>query len=147
MEYSKERILALISHIHRLSSDFTKKFLSQKGGYASSHGFILYLLSCEEELSMGEIAERINRDKSTATALIKKLNDEGLTETFTSPDDNRKKIIRLTQKGRDFNSFTSEISSSLLAECWKDFTEDEQEQLLALLQKISRNLEATSIKQ
>ncbi len=146
MEYSTDRILALISHIHRLSSDYTKKFLSQKGGYASSHGFILYLLSCEEELSMGEIAERINRDKSTATALIKKLNDEGLTETFSSPDDNRKKMIRLTQKGRDFNSFTSEISSSLLAECWKNFSEEEQDKLLSLLQKISTNLETAALK-
>lgn len=141
MKYSKSRILALISRIHSLSSEYTRKFLAEKGDYSSSHGFILYLLSCEPELSMGELTARINRDKSTTTALVKKLIDDGLIETFTSPSDSRKKLVRLTEKGSNFSGFTSEISSSLMNICWKSFTEEEKEKLLELLNRMKENLD------
>ena len=140
MNHSTSLILALVSRIHSLSAEYTRKFLSEKGDYSSSHGFILYLLSTEGELAMGDIARRINRNKSTATALIKKLSDEDLVETFSSSQDNRKKYVRLTSRGKNFNCLTSEISSSLLSVCWKNFRDDEKENLLTLLEKMEKNL-------
>ena len=141
MEYSTEKVLSLISRIHTLGSDFTKRFLTEKGCFSSSHGFILYWLSVEHELTMGELSERINRDKSTTTILVKKLLEEGLVEVFRSGKDSRKRLVRLTKKGSDLSPMTEGISRTLMEACYKDFSEEEKNTLLFLLKKLCINLE------
>ncbi len=97
-------------------------------------------------MSMGEIAKKINRDKSTTTVLIRKLIDEKLVKSASSSKDSRKKIISLTAEGKKYNNFTSEISSKLLSICYKNFSAEEKETLLNLLEKMSANLETEEAK-
>ncbi|MCR5081011.1 MAG: MarR family winged helix-turn-helix transcriptional regulator [Treponema sp.] len=141
MNYSKQSIVALISHIHTKTQEFTNKFLSQKGNFVSSHGFILYQLSVNEKLSMGELSRLINRNKSTTTTLVKKLTEEGLVELKQSETDSRIKYIFLTEKGHEYKDFTGDISKELLSACYKNFSETEKDQLLSLLLKMSRNFD------
>ena len=141
MQYTQDSVVSLISHLHTVTADFTNRRLPEKRKLVSSHGFILYLLSIEKQLSKKEIAERINRDKSTTTVLIRRLVEEGLVEETSSPDDNRIKLISLTEKGRRMNSMTGEISKSLLDVCYRGFTEEEKSTLLSLLLKMNSNVE------
>ncbi len=141
MQYTQDSVVSLISHLHTVTADFTNRRLPEKRKFVSSHGFILYLLSIEKQLSKKEIAERINRDKSTTTVLIRRLVEEGLVEETSSPDDNRIKLISLTEKGRRMNSMTGEISKSLLDVCYRGFTEEEKSTLLSLLLKMNSNVE------
>ena len=141
MEYTQDSVVSLISHIHTITADFTNRKLSEKGKFVSSHGFILYLLSIEKQLSKKEIAQKINRDKSTATVLIRRLIDEGLVEETSSPDDNRIKLISLTDKGKKLNDTTSGISKSLLEVCYRGFSDEEKSTLLSLLLKMNANVE------
>ncbi len=141
MDYSKDTIPSLISHIHTLAADFTGSRLSTKAKLVSSHGFILYLLSREGRLTKSEIAERINRNRSTTTVLLRKLLDEKYIKETVDKNDNRKKYISLTEKGKKTNAMTSAISSELQEACWKNFTEAEKENLLKLLCKVNDNLE------
>lgn len=92
-------------------------------------------------MTMGQIAEKINRDKSTTTVLIKKLLGKGLVKTENCSEDSRKKIISLTEDGKKYNALTGGISRQLLEACYKDFTGEEKETLLKLLVKMSRNIE------
>ena len=101
MQYNISSVISLISHIHTETADFTNKRLAEKGKLISSHGFILFQLSEEEKLTMGEISKRINRDKSTTTVLIKKLKEQGLVQEEPSKDDSRIKYISLTKKGKE----------------------------------------------
>lgn len=144
MKYSVDNVISLISHIHSQTADFTKKLLDKKGKYASSHGFILFQLSENDTLTMGELSERINRDKSTTTALTKKLLEEGLVKTENCPTDSRKKYISLTEDGEKYNSLTGDISRELLAVCYDGFTEEEKTTLLNLLEKMNNNLHRTN---
>lgn len=141
MEYNVNSVISLISRIHTQTAEFTNKMLASHN-FVSSHGFILFLLSENSEMSMGEIAKKINRDKSTTTFLIRKLIDEKLVKSMPSSKDNRKKIISLTVEGKKYNNFTSEISNKLLSICYKNFSMEEKETLLNLLEKMSLNLEA-----
>ena len=141
MEYNVNSVISLISRIHTQTAEFTNKMLASHK-FVSSHGFILFLLSENSEMSMGEIAKKINRDKSTTTFLIRKLIDEKLVKSMPSSKDNRKKIISLTVEGKKYNNFTSEISNKLLSICYKNFSMEEKETLLNLLEKMSLNLEA-----
>ena len=141
LEYTQDSVVSLISHLHTVTADFTNRRLPEKGKFVSSHGFILYLLSIEKQLSKKEIAERINRDKSTTTVLIRRLVEEGLVEEQSDRRDNRIKLISLTEKGRRMNSMTGEISKSLLDVCYRGFTEEEKSTLLSLLLKMNSNVE------
>lgn len=131
----------LLSHIHSQSSDFLQKKLAEKGfkNFASSHGNILFQLSRAENLKMNELSKIINRDKSTTTVLVRKLEQDGLVKTESSREDKRIKIVSLTDKGKEYNCITNNISSELLETFYKDFSDEEKDLFTKLLIKIAGN--------
>lgn len=143
MKYTISSTLSLISHIHSEAAGFLGKKLVEKGleSLASSHGFILFILSKEKSMQMGELSSAINRDKSTTTALVKKLEKLGFVKTEKSAEDSRKKIITLTEKGKKYNETTAALSKELLAKAFKGFSDEEKNSLLSHLCKLSDNLE------
>ncbi len=140
MEYTVDSLVSLISRIHSNAAEFTNRRLSDKN-IVSSHGFILYLLSVNGSMTMGEIARSINRDRSTTTVLVRRLKEDGLVKEDASKTDGRSKNISLTAKGKKMNSRTASISSDLLSVCYKNFSAAEKEQLLSLLLKFNENIE------
>lgn len=141
MNYSTSKIVSLISHIHASSQDFTNQRLSSENGLVSSHGFILFLLKENQQMTMSELAKTINRDKSTTTVLVRKLKDLGLVKEIQCVEDSRKKYISLTEKGNKMNDFTASISQELLEVCYTDFSEEEKTTLLTLLKKMATNID------
>ena len=131
----------LLSHIHSQSSDFLQKKLAEKGfeNFASSHGNILFQLSVNEKMTMGDLAEKINRDKSTTTVLVRKLEAAGFLTGSSDPSDKRSRIIFLTPKGKQFNKTAKALSEELLSTFYKDFTDEEKSTFLRLLLKIQNN--------
>ena len=107
---------------------------------ATSHGNILFVLSRFKSLSLGELAEKINRDKSTATVLVRKLEKEGFIFMEKDSSDSRKKIIRLSENGMKFNSATENLSRQLISSAFSSFSDNEKEELLSLLYRIYENL-------
>jgi len=141
MQYDISSTVSLVSHIHSISADFLRLRLNELGlpELSSSHGFILFLLSKENEMTMGDISRRINRDKSTTTVLIRKLEKNGLVQSISNEKDGRSKFIRLTEKGKEYNEETSKISDELIKTFYKGFSAEEKTQLLNFLQRISEN--------
>ena len=121
--------ISLLSHIHSITADFLTQKLSERGfpEFASSHGNILFQLSVNEKMTMGELAERINRDKSTTTVLVRKLEAEGFLTGTPDPSDKRSRIIFLTPKGKQFNKTAKALSEELLSTFYKDFTDEEKD--------------------
>ncbi|MBQ3671670.1 MAG: MarR family transcriptional regulator [Treponema sp.] len=146
MNYSVSSVLSLISKIHSCSADFLQRKMSGSGlpDFVSSHGFILFCLSKSGRLTMGELSQKINRDKSTATVLVKKLEKAELVKIEKDDSDSRKRWISLTEKGRAYNETTHSLSNELLDCAYRDFSEAEKENLLYLLEKLHANLENTS---
>ena len=133
--------ISLLSHIHSVTADFLIDKLKEKGfeTFASSHGNILFQLKKNGEMKMGDLAKNINRDKSTTTVLVRKLENEGLVSTKADINDKRSKTIFLTPKGAQYNQATGDISKDLLHTFYKGFTEPEKEQFLSYLQRIEQN--------
>ena len=133
--------MSLVSRIHSAAADFLIKRLAEKGlpDFASSHGFILFQLAAKDALSMKELAEKINRDKSTATVLVRKLERDGFVKTAPSPGDARSKLVSLTSKGRRYNDVTAELANDLLKIFYKGFSEDEKKKAFAYLTRIAEN--------
>ena len=141
--YDENSILNLISHIHTQSQTFLQKKLASLGlaEMATSHGNILYCLTQTKELTLSELSQKINRDKSTTTALVKKLETAGLVELKKDSTDSRKKKVCLTAQGSQYTARTTTLSEELIAVSWKNFKEDEKQTLVTLLNKLSGNLE------
>lgn len=135
--------ISAVSHIHTLAADFLHEQLASKGlaDFVSSHGNILFQLNTNGSMTMKEIARRINRDKSTTTVLIRKLEKEGFIKRESDGNDRRNTIITLTEKGKNYNEQTAEISKELLQTFYKDFTEEEKLEFCRLLEKVVGNFE------
>lgn len=133
--------ISLLSNIHTITADFLIERLKERGfpDFASSHGNILFQLSVNDKMTMGDLAEKINRDKSTTTVLVRKLESEGFITGEPDPADKRSRIIFLTEKGKQFNSIAQELSKELLDTFYKGFTEDEKNIFLGFLLKIKKN--------
>ncbi len=135
------QITSLISKVHSLTSDFLKSQLEQENlpEFVSSHGNILFQLSRVEKLTMTELSQKINRDKSTTTVLVRKLLLAHLVERDKSTEDNRVVYIKLSKYGKEYTSGMGIISKKLNETVYQDFTEKEKEDINYLLKKIEKN--------
>lgn len=135
--------ISFLSHIHTITANFLTEKLRKQGfvDFASSHGNILFQLSVQEKLTMRELSKKINRDKSTTTVLVRKLEKEGLISVESDKNDKRNKYIFLSEKGKKYNQATKNISEELLSTFYKDFTEEEKENFINYLERIEKNFE------
>ena len=133
--------ISLLSHIHTITADFIIEKLKERGypDFASSHGNILFQLSVNEEMTMGELSEKINRDKSTTTVLVRKLESEGFITGKPDPADKRSRIIYLTAKGKQFNKTAMDLSKDLLDTFYRGFSEEEKQTFFQALMRIKDN--------
>jgi len=108
-------------------------------GLAPSHGAILITLYREKALSLKELSVRINKKKSSTTELVDKLIRLGYVEKATSTEDQRVKLVRLTQQSLLLKDGFRELSENVNGRVYKGFSEAEQQQLTYLLSKALKN--------
>ncbi|EPG64203.1 MarR family transcriptional regulator [Leptospira wolffii] len=135
-------IIYLISRIRdefhrRLNSELKEKGLGQ---LTTTHADILFALAMSKKVPMQEIARMIDRDKSTLTALVDKLEDLGYVERVKDGQDQRVVNLQLTRKAYGIRPVMLGISRSLLSGLYKGFTEPEKKELVRLLDKLYKNL-------
>lgn len=137
-----EHVIALTSAIRDKANKFISEQLKAHGAkdIAPAHGAIFVHLFRNSELTMGEIAQLIDRDKSTVTTLVKKLTALGYTESERDTIDNRVTRVRLTEKGKALKPAFNEISSSLMSRVYAGFSELDKNIIIKLLSRVKNNL-------
>ena len=140
-ENKVDNSIHLISQIRKKINDFLLQELKKIGlkKLVPSHGDIFAALYKHGELTMTEIAEKINRDRSTVTTLVKKLSKLGYVESKVDPEDNRSNIIFLTPKGKKFKKDFKKISFKLHEIEYQGVSEEERKVFLKVLKKINNN--------
>jgi DNA-binding MarR family transcriptional regulator len=139
-------INAIISTIGNIHANANKLIITELKkhdliGLAPSHGDILILLYQNDQgVPMNKITATINKDKSTVTTLVNKLEKMELLEKFKNESDSRSTLVKLTQKGLDTKPIVLEkISSKLLETAYKNFSDEEKQLMCNLLTKINEN--------
>ena len=134
-------IVALISTVRDKANKFILQKLRECGieDIVPAHGAIFVALFRNSELPMGEIAQIINRDKSTVTALVNKLMSLGYLEKRQDSSDNRVSLVRLTEKGKLLENDFMNISKDLVSKVYDGFSDLEKEILVKLLTRIKDN--------
>ncbi len=142
-------ISSLIAHIHTEATNFLDLQLKNEGlsKLAASHGFIIFTLSRNKDeetselkpLTMTEVAQKIDKDKSTTTVLIEKLVKLGYVHREKSKIDSRVSFISLSEKGKSYSNQMEQISKILSEKFYAGFSEDEKKTVFSLLEKIQSN--------
>ncbi|EKR73307.1 MarR family protein [Leptospira noguchii str. 2006001870] len=140
-------VIYLISRIRdefhkHLNQELKEKNLSP---LTTSHADILFALVKKNKAQMQDIAKMINRDKSTLTALVDKLEVLGLVARTKDSEDQRIIHLELTPKAESVRPVLLGISRSLLGNLYRGFTESEKKELVRLLMKLYQNQNPESI--
>jgi DNA-binding MarR family transcriptional regulator len=135
-------IVSLISKIRSKANKVIIKELRNRNikDLSPSHGDIMFFLFQSGSASMMELANKIDRDKSTITALVKKLVAMGYVETARDESDSRVTLVTLTKKGRQLKPAFDEISNILLERTYGNCSSREKEVIVSGLEKLLRNM-------
>ncbi len=114
----------------------------QVNGIKHSHYEIIRLLHEHKKMSMKDIATNILKHKSTVTALIKKLIEEGYIQQSTDTFDKRKHFASLTPKGTQLKSLINSIEQKLLIHIHQHLNKQEHDAIIEILRKLIPNTES-----
>lgn len=135
----------VISLISKIREKVNRLIIAEMGKYGvegigTSHGDIIYALFNRPRLTMADISKKINKDKSTVTALVDKLVRLGYVTKERNGKDTRVVYVSLTEQGRALQPVFETISQELLGTFYLNISDKEQEDLLKILMKIYSNL-------
>ena len=128
-----------LSQQSRRIQQYIERELHKHGmlGVSSSHGDIIYTLYYYGKMTMKELASKIDRDKSTLTALVNKLTQLGYVEKVRCLEDKRVTYISISEKGSKFQGLFESISSKCSNNIYCYLTDIEKQSLTFLLNKIN----------
>ncbi len=131
----------MISKIREKVNRFILSELTKNGidDIGTSHGDIIYALMKTPKLTMADISKRINKDKSTVTALVDKLVRLGYVTKERDKEDARVVYVALTDKGSELESIFESVSAEMLDVFYLNVSEQEKQELLRILKKIYNN--------
>lgn len=131
----------LTRKLGRQINDYIVGELKKHGicGIVTSHGGILYHLFNKESLKMGEIAELIDKDRSTVTTLISKLSSMGYVKLEKDKSDKRANLVSLTEKGKAIEPIMDEISYGLNEIMYRGISSNERSEYYNTLRKMISN--------
>ncbi|MFC0216565.1 MarR family winged helix-turn-helix transcriptional regulator [Paenibacillus chartarius] len=135
-------IISLIAKIREKVNRFIVAEMVKYGieDVGTSHGDILYALFKSHRLTMADVSKRINKDKSTVTALVDKLVRLGYVIKERDREDTRVVYVALTRKGIELKPVFESISKDMLDMFYSNISDKEKEDLLHILKKIDNNL-------
>jgi len=93
-----------------------------------------------DAIPLKDIEHRLQVAQSSAAGVVSRLRAKGLVTAYTSPDDNRVKLISLTDAGKLYCQETRRDIENVDARMFSGFSEEEKHALNIFLTKICENL-------
>jgi DNA-binding MarR family transcriptional regulator len=139
MTYEPDIIISLISRIREKANRFILAELTRHGlkDLKPIHGDILLALFHYGNPTMKELADIVDRKKSTVTTLVDKLVRLEYAIKVQDANDYRVFRISLTQKGRGLKDSLIDISSQLISKVYKDMPKEKRQELVKNLKLIN----------
>ena len=141
MDHETDFIISLISRIREKANRLITAELSARGlhGLKPIHGDLLLALFTSDRPTMKELADRVDRKKSTVTTLVDKLVQLGFATKTMDKLDSRVFRVSLTPEGKALKPQLIDISRTLIARVYKDMPREERKQVVRLLTHINDN--------
>ena len=133
--------LKLIGHINRTFARVVDQPIKELG-FAMSQLPVLVSLKKTGPLSQAELARVAQVEQPSMAQLLNRMERDGLVQRVADPKDGRSKLISLTNNASLKMPQGKLVMDAACLRALDGFSSDEREQLLALLIRISANLEA-----
>ena len=132
----------LISQVKQLQDRAFNKILKEEGIYEfnGQQGRILFALWKNEKLSLIELSRRTSLAKTTLSAMVERMKNEGLLIVEGSKEDKRSLVIYLSDKTLSLEEKINRTTKKISDIFYKDFSEEEANELDRLLGKVKENL-------
>ena len=133
----------LISQVKQLSDRTFEKILKTQGidEFNGAQGRILYILWNNNNLSIKQISKFTKLAKTTLTAMLERMELQGLIKRTISKEDKREIIVSLTDKAKELKENYLDVSKQMEKIFYKNFTDKQIENFENTLKKIIENLE------
>lgn len=116
--------------------------------YAKSKGILMktflvlnVLFYSRDGITQKEICDRTFQSKQTVSLIIKNLAADGYVTLEENAEDKRNKTVRMTEEGRAYSEKPVRHITKAEDTAMSMFTPEEQEQLIDLSRRFTRNLE------
>ena len=133
----------LISKIKSIGGRRFDKILQQKNidAFNGAQGKILYCLWQGNKMTATELSKKSGLAKTTLSAMLARMNEQGLIAIEESPTDKRSVTISLTPAAETLRAEYDNVTREIENIYYKGFTEEEVEQFESYLNRILNNLE------
>ena len=130
----------LIKQIKDAIAKLANNSLREKNLTLTQMRVLMELHSSKDAMPLKEIERKLQVAQSSAAGVVSRLRAKGFVSTFTSSDDSRVKLARLTESGKQCCYNTWQDIERLEARMFAGFSKVEKDELNRQLLKISENL-------
>jgi DNA-binding MarR family transcriptional regulator len=121
--------------LHRLAKKITRNTPEDALGMRLRHFWVLSYLADRDPVAQHELGDAFMLDANNAVLLLNELEGEGWIERRRNPEDRRRHLVSLTDKGREAVTFARLACTTTENELLATLSADERETLRALLLK------------
>lgn len=127
------------------ATDKHAKALARATGLTTPQWIVLQIVGELTETTPKAIAERARISQATVTALLDKLQAQGLVQRTRGHSDRRQIWITLTQKGKESLGSAPDALQNLFAKQFQALPDWEQAMLIAALERVASLMNADDI--
>lgn len=134
----------LITQIKQVQGRVFQRLLDNCGieAFNGAQGHILYVLWQEDGVPITRLVRETGLAKNTLTAMLARMEDQGLVTRETGPTDRRQVVITLTEKARGLREPYGQVSQEMNRVFYQGLTQEDASLLDGLLDKVLMNLTA-----
>lgn len=133
----------LISKIKSIGGRRFDKILQQKNidAFNGAQGKILYCLWQGNKMTATELSKKSGLAKTTLSAMLARMDEQGLIAIEESPTDKRSVTISLTPAAETLRAEYDNVTRKIENIYYQGFTDEEVEQFESYLKRVLDNLE------
>jgi DNA-binding MarR family transcriptional regulator len=142
MEVNQKNFLYTLTKIRQRLFAFLEEEMAAKNidDIPPSYGHILFILDAKGPLSLLELARLAEKDKSTVSSAITRLEEKGYVVKVKGAGDGRFVKIRLTARAKKIRPVVWGISTAMNERLFRGLSQGEKSKLFELVGKVLKNL-------
>ena len=134
------RLIGKMIRTNRLHRSYVEKITRDAGIHRSQHHILIYLMKAATPPSQKELAAAFEITPAAIAMSLKKMEQKGLIERITSPDDSRVNLIAISEKGKEIMESNKLLMEKTDRAMIEGVTETEFEAFASVLDKFVSNL-------
>lgn len=143
MDSSHYRTARQIVQLGNIITWLHNQKMQSKGLTSSQSDIIRYLLHHQdEEVTAGNLMEKLGLSQSTIAGLLKRLEEKGLISRYTDGSDGRRSVIQLTSTGLALEEYLQGIAVQTGNIMLNGMSDEEQNEFSRLLHTALTNMNA-----